>query len=75
MQNCIFTNGGTILLPQEASRKKSNKLSPEGIVKDYNSQCYMKFDKIMEQLKSYETIPVTDMQQSVWNILEKLKLL
>lgn len=33
----------------------------------------MKFDKIMEQLKSYETIPVTDMQQSVWNILEKLK--
>lgn len=73
LQNCIFTNGGTILLPQEASRKKSNKLSPEGIVKDYNSQCYMKFDKIMEQLKSYETIPVTDMQQSVWNILEKLK--
>lgn len=73
MQNCIFTNGGTILLPQEASRKKSNKLSPEGIVKDYNSQCYMKFDKIMEQLKSYGTIPVTDMQQSVWNILEKLK--
>ena len=72
-QSCIFTNGGTILLPQEASRKKSNKLSPEGIVKDYNSQCYMKFDKIMEQLKSYETIPVTDMQQSVWNILEKLK--
>lgn len=56
-----------------ASRKKSNKLSPEGIVKDYNSQCYMKFDKIMEQLKSYGTIPVTDMQQSVWNILEKLK--
>lgn len=73
LQNCIFTNGGTILLPQEASRKKSNKLSPEGIVKDYNSQCYMKFDKIMEQLKSYGTIPVTDMQQSVWNILEKLK--
>ena len=73
LQNCIFTNGGTILLPQEASRKKSNKLSPEGIVKDYNSQCYMKFDKIMEQLKSYETIQVTDMQQSVWNILEKLK--
>lgn len=74
LQNCIFTNGGTILLPQEASRKKSNKLSPEGIVKDYNSQCYMKFDKIMEQLKSYGTIPVTDMQQSVWNILEKLKI-
>lgn len=72
LQICIFTNGGTILLPQEASRKKSNKLSPEGIVKDYTPMLH-EIDKIMEQLKSYETIPVTDMQQSVWNILEKLK--
>lgn len=72
LQNCIYTNGGTILLPQEVSRKKSNKLNAAEITSDYYSQCYMKFDKIFEQLRVYEKIKVTDLKQSVINILDRL---
>lgn len=72
LQNCIYTNGGTILLPQETSRKKSNRLDTSEITQDYYNQCYKKFDKIFEWLEELESIKVTDLKQSVINILEKL---
>ena len=50
-------------------------LSQQFLDEDYKSFCPRENGShlFFKEVGKHETIPVTDMQQSVWNILEKLK--